>query len=255
MTRSPSSIISKSVIAFVVFLAIRASSGCAVTHARQFTGTSSRFTVAGQVSRARDAAPAAPSRAARSRIVDQPPERARKGVGVGVDDEAGALVRDELGRATAVVTRDHRPGRRKGLHRHEPVVLVERREHDGAAAREVIDELLLVEPAWQADAIARAPALARVRRPRRALSPSPASTARMSAASGCASASTIKRIRFSGVNRDTAEQVRLVVVHAVRPLRRRRVQAPPRSSSGHAASRCRTVSEITNSFETLRVSR
>ncbi len=93
----------------------------------------------------------------------------------------------------------------EGFDGDEPVVLVERREHDGPAAREVVDQTGLVHPADELDAVVQIQLSAE---PRAASSspPSPAMTQRMPAADGSASARRMRSIRLCGVSRDTANR-------------------------------------------------
>ena len=222
---------------------------------RQFTGTSSRFTVAGQVSVRARAAPSAPSRAAGVGIVDEPPERTPQGRRRRRHHEAGALVGDELGRATAVVTRDHRPAtpqtpppsRSRSLRRAAGT----RRRGSARGDRR------------------SCPSVSRPGRLTRSLEPQRSHecgdlVARLAVAGehGADARGVGMCQRFDDqaqpLERREArhrKQVRLVVVARDRRAAAAADTAPRAFSSGHAASRCRIVSDWTNSFETLRVSR
>src|SRR5262245_6678208 len=138
ITRSPSSIRPWSVIARVTFLAMRDSSSDAYGMAIR-SGTSRALPLYELAHgfgpcqlRAGLVRPSAHPFRQRG-IVRQPPQRARKRIGGRVADEAVHVVPHELGRPAGIAARDDRPARREGLHRDEPVVLLQRWKQIGRA--------------------------------------------------------------------------------------------------------------------------
>ena len=87
------------------------------------------------------------------RVVHHAPQRRRQRLRRRIADEAADAVLDELGRPAAVAARDDGLARGERLDGDEPVVLLERREADRAAAREVIEQLRLGEAARERDAV------------------------------------------------------------------------------------------------------
>ena len=112
---------------------------------------------------------------------------------------------------------------RERLDRHKPVVLVERRKDHSAAAGQVIDQGGLVEPTGQADAIGQA---ALAHQPRHLVERLALACQDGADAGGLRLRQRLddQRHALQGREARDGEQVRLVVVHAVRTLGRRRVQ-------------------------------
>ena len=127
-------------IALVTFLAIRVSSSDAYGMRRSIVRACR--TVSGQLRRApaRTRGRAHPLRQ-RAIVGQARASRAPIALGRGLADESVDAVLDELGRTARVAAGDHRLARRERLDGDEAVVLLERRKHDGAARRELRDQL------------------------------------------------------------------------------------------------------------------
>ena len=116
----------------------------------QFTGSSSRATVAGHVRRAATAVPAAPRRSARSRepMTRRNARANASGVGSLTSPETPSCT-SSVGPPLSVQVMTALAGG-EGFDGHEPIVLVEGREDHGAAASQVLDQRGLVQAARQA---------------------------------------------------------------------------------------------------------
>ncbi len=178
----------------VTCLASRASSGdryamisgplASVYTAGRPSPASSRCTVAGHVSSAARAAPAWPMRsaAAASSIRRRRPAATAAAVGAHTSPSTPSLT-SSVGPPLSRHGHD-RLVRGERLDGDEAVVFVERRERHRTAARQVVEELAVVEPADELDAPVE-PEPPPLLEQRVAASPSPAITARMPCAAGC----------------------------------------------------------------------